>query len=526
MNTVGEDDLATRIVKHTNHTNNNSNRTSTQHYSQHLHSRQQQQKMSPTTETQCLKEKKRAEKKAVEKKTTEKKARKAPNPTPKRGQPTAAARLIASPYIKFGWHKPLTGSVKDVIQSLGTVADSMYILQIDRVRPIEAISLRNGLFWEHRQLSRPEMLSTPAVDHIDLFSADEESFQETLEKIGKRISSDQLILHCLFGAIRSREFLLLPVQLGDIWNPPKQEVELTQMVLYADMKVTDLALVDPLPEGREARQALINSRLESIFPEGCIESALDLKVRNFAVPDIVADNTSNCHWQTGLIAYAVSREFIRRLKVLQYRHDRGDGTCDDQDFLWAPFEEQHNFDTYRQNLLAACAHQCIEGSGFQARIALEVPSEDSNYQRELLGGNRPNILANDEKWNIFQTETHTHAIPIYSNDSSNACEQPVDPRDLDPTYPLPAEVKVKVEDEDGNDSAIQSLPPASEVDVTEEERAATPNTPNRPQEPRSGGSRPGEYAGMHKRSRAEDDNVEAAPSPKRVKQTEDAEMNS
>ncbi|KAI0521709.1 hypothetical protein F5B22DRAFT_595937 [Xylaria bambusicola] len=398
----------------------------------------------------------------------------------------------------------------------------MYMLQIDRVRPIESISLRNGLFWEHRQLSRPEMLCTPSIDHIDLFSADDESFRETLDKIGKRLTPCKtgFSLHYLFDAIRSREFLLLPLQLDDIWVTviariqQKQEQEFNQMGDFsADMKVTDLALVDPLPEGREARAALINSRLESIFPEGCIESALNLKVHNLGVPDIITDCTSNGHWQTGLIAYAVSREFIRRLKVLQHRQDRRDGTCGDQDFLWAPFEEQYNFDTYRQSLLAACAHQFIEGSGFKARLALEISGEDANYQRELLSGDRTNILANDEKWDIFQTKTHTHAIPIYYNPSRrNACRPP----------------SVTVENEEDDNTAMSIPLHSPQVEVTEEERAATPNrsgaptpdTLNRTQEPRSG-DRPEENGDQRKRSRVDDDD-EAVPSPKRAKQVENS----
>ncbi|KAI0908049.1 hypothetical protein F4823DRAFT_518232 [Ustulina deusta] len=371
-----------------------------------------------------LVEKKPAEKKGKEKKATDK-IRKNPNRIKKRGQPTSAARLISSPYIKFGWHKPLLSQVKEVVQGVSSIADSMYMLQIERERPIESLSLRNGLFWEHRQLVRQSVLSTPAVDHLDLFPDDDELFQDTLQKIGKKVRENEKAfgLHYLFGSIRSREFLLLPVEIDGNWITiiariqRKAELDLDQALDdYADMEITDFAFVDPLPEGRESRQTLVHARFFKILEEGCIEPAANLTDRKLAVPDIDLEESSDHRWQTGLIAYAISREFIRRLKMLQYRQDLGDcsSSSDDCDFLWAPFEEHYNFDAYRQSLMAACAHQCIEGSAYKARLALEVPSDDSNYHRELLGrgAGETDYLAVDEKFEVFQSETHTHAVEI------------------------------------------------------------------------------------------------------------------
>ncbi|KAI1422752.1 hypothetical protein F5Y12DRAFT_786564 [Xylaria sp. FL1777] len=367
------------------------------------------------------------QKKSADKKATEKKTRRSPNPNQKRGQPTAAARLISSAYIKFGWHKPLSGEVKEAIQGIRSIADSMYMLQMERTRPIEPLSMRNGLFWEHRQLVRQSVLSTPAVDHLDLFPNDEDLFQETLSKLRMQLCENEKLyrLHCLFDTIRSREFLLLPVQIDDNWITiitriqRKGEVDLNQPLdNYTDMEITDIALIDPVPEGRESRERLIIGRLALVFREGCIDLAENLAHRNLAVADIDTTVTPDYRWQTGLIAYAISREFIRRIKVLQYRQDRGEcSSSDDQEFLWAPFEEHYNFDFYRQCLMAACAYQAIEGSAYQARMALEVPSEDSNYHSELLGhgAGKTDYLAPDEKFDVFQSETHTHAIDIQSN---------------------------------------------------------------------------------------------------------------
>ncbi|TGJ84669.1 hypothetical protein E0Z10_g4101 [Xylaria hypoxylon] len=390
-------------------------------------------------------EKKNVEKKSPETKVVAKRVRKTPNPNQKRGQPTAAARLMSSPYIKFGWHKPLGGDVKEAIQGVSSIADSMYMLQLERERPIESLSLRNGLFWERRQLENQFLVSTPAVDHLDLFPEEDEVFQDTLHKIGKRPidnlnlsqeevdsyqdtvntvfkklveKEDGFHLHYLFGAIRSREFLILPVDIKGYWITViarfqrKKDLDGNQILTeYTDMEITDLAVVDPLPAKlRGTRRELVIDRLRGILAEGCIDFEHH-NLQEIAVREIEAKSSK---WQTGLIAYAISREFLRRLKVLQYRRENG-GDAHDQEFLWAPFEEHYNFDAYRQGLMSACAHQCIEGSAYKIRLALEVPSEDSNYHREQLcrfGGNA-NYLAADEKWEIFQTQTHTHAIAVH-----------------------------------------------------------------------------------------------------------------
>ncbi|KAI1357844.1 hypothetical protein F5Y08DRAFT_138049 [Xylaria arbuscula] len=381
--------------------------------------------MSPTRQSPSVKETQPAKKAASKKAATSRiyKSQKHPNAVPKRGQPTSAARLVASPYIKFGWHKPLTGETKDVITRVAPIADSMYMLQIDQTRPIETMSLRNGLYWEHRQLLDLSVLSTPGIDHLELFPIDNDEFLDTLARMGNRPTSCEgwISIHYFFNAIRSREFLVLPVQIDEVWitiiarfqRKANADVNKTSSSKsFADMEITDLAIVDPLVDGREERRTLVHSRFERLLIEGLIESSLNIKIRDFAVPNIGVNSSSqSCIFQTGLIAYAISREFIRRLKVLQYRQQSGSGNvC--KEFLWAPFEEDYNFSNYRQNLLAACAHQCVEGSGFKTRVALEVPSADSNYDRSLLGGNDTDILRNDEKWNVFQTETHTHVVGI------------------------------------------------------------------------------------------------------------------
>ncbi|KAI0808768.1 hypothetical protein GGR55DRAFT_184290 [Xylaria sp. FL0064] len=374
-----------------------------------------------------VKEKKVAETKTSPKNKVEKKVspkRKVPNPSQKRGQPAAAARLVSSPWIKFGWHKPLSGFVKESIQEIGSVADSMYMLEVERTRPIESLSMRNALFWEHRQLEKPLNVSTPSVDHLDLFPADDEVFRETLEKIAKQLGrSDKTFkLHYLFSSIRFREYLILPVEINGVWitivtrTQFKRGPNIYQSLdNYTDMEVTDMLVVDPLPEGRELRRDLINKRFPEILRQGCIALSENITYHELNAPDIDVSALDHL-WQTGVVSFAISRELIRRLKVLQYREEHGKSGSDDQAYFWGPFEEHYNMDGYRQSLMAACAHQAIEGSGFLTRLALEVPSEDSNYDRDLLARpGKTDYLADDEKWDVLQSETHTYAIGVPSS---------------------------------------------------------------------------------------------------------------
>ncbi|KAI8631623.1 hypothetical protein F5Y19DRAFT_493499 [Xylariaceae sp. FL1651] len=351
-------------------------------------------------------------------------------PKPKRGQPTSAARLVSSVWVKYGWHKPLSGEVKAIVQNVKLMADSMYMLQIRRDRPIESLSLRNGLFWEHRQLANQRIVSTPAADHLDFFSREEGSFHETIGKICKRVSDSECRMHYFFENMREREFLLWPVEIDGAWIIIIARIQPKSSLVtekshpgheFADRAVTDLAIVDPLPENREDRRSLIMRRLPLILTEGCIERSPDVIIRNIDLAH------AQSHWETGLIAYAFSREFLRRLKTLDWRRARF-GHINEREVLWNDFEEEYNLDAYRESLMSACAHQTIENSGYNVRLALEVPSEESNFEPNLLSHLKAPSVQNppeevpDERWEIFQNPTHTHGvmIPQYSPSPSSS----------------------------------------------------------------------------------------------------------
>ncbi|KAI1177866.1 hypothetical protein F4777DRAFT_576679 [Nemania sp. FL0916] len=319
---------------------------------------------------------------------------------PKPNQPVAAGRLIASPYVKYGWHKPLTAEAKAAASRVSSIADSFYMCQLERSRPIEAGSLRNALFYERRQLTNPNFVSTPAIDHLDLFGTDEADFEKTLADISKIGNPREVAyLHDIFRGIRDRQFLILPVEMdGNKWV-----TIIAEKRGYVNQKVTHLAIVDPFPQGRAARRSLIISRLERIFAEGCIELTNDVDIHDLAVKDVEES------WQTGLVAYAISREFLRRLEKFTWRV-RQALPCSQPLLVWGAFDEMYNFDSYRQSLTAAIAFQAIEMSGFRIRMALEVPSEDSGYDRSRLSHVKEEdfeaFFHGDEKFDPFEANNH------------------------------------------------------------------------------------------------------------------------
>ncbi|RYP48288.1 hypothetical protein DL768_005798 [Monosporascus sp. mg162] len=176
---------------------------------------------------------------------------------------------------------------------------------------------------------------------------------------------------------------------------------------YFDRRVTNLAIVDPVREGHEERFALIFKRLKFLLRQGCVFLS-----ENSLTPTLVCDPV-DYEWETGYVSYAVSREFIRRLKVLTHRRgqtDVPDERHSDAEgyLLWSPFEESHRINSYRESLMSACSNYVIELSGYRIRSALEVPSSAANHNA---AGLRPYQVegpedAADEKISMGEKSRH------------------------------------------------------------------------------------------------------------------------
>ncbi|RYO77340.1 hypothetical protein DL762_009325 [Monosporascus cannonballus] len=337
-------------------------------------------------------------------------------------EPICAARVIKTQLYGTGWSGKLSNEDKNMATSLLDDGGAMYMLQVNRDRQVEPLSLHNALFWEHRQMSYPQIVSTPAliweqqqdfndqkittgiVYAIPFFSTNKSTWKTTYKTIQMQTSpaSSTLEIHEFFANIRDREFTIWPVFLdGGFWVTVIMRVEtmdapevqpVTPTNLYFDRRVTNLAIVDPVHEGQEERLALIFKRLKFLLRQGCV-----LVSEGSLTPTLACDPV-DYEWETGYVSYAVSREFIRRLKVLTHRRgqtDAPDKCHSDAEgcLLWSPFEESHRINSYRESLMSACSNYVIELSDYRIRSTLEVPSAAANHNA---AGLRPSQVEGSE----------------------------------------------------------------------------------------------------------------------------------
>ncbi|KAI0599571.1 hypothetical protein F4775DRAFT_600097 [Biscogniauxia sp. FL1348] len=339
-------------------------------------------------------------------------ARRGPPFAHKRGaQPTSGARAITSEWVDYGWSVQLTRDITSRVERVQGEANSTYVLQIRRDRPVDAFSIRNALFWEHRKMADPRTVSTPATDAFSFFAEHDDAYQATMLDVRKRQRRDgrSLQLHPLFGPMRDREFTVWPVEFdGGAWCTLVLRVARPrggggnvfgggdQARSFADREVVDMAVVDPLPEGRDARRRLLQRRLPTILAQGCIALRTGaVRMHDARAPDVAAA------WETGYVAYAVAREYLRRLKVLGWRRGSQDRNHKDEDELalvFGPWEEYYDVDAYRQHMLAGCAHQTVERSDYRVRLCMEVPSDGSLYAPEALSHRPRDGAPPDERY--------------------------------------------------------------------------------------------------------------------------------
>lgn len=268
----------------------------------------------------------------------------------------------------------------------------MYRMQICRDRPISDISIFTALFWQHRHMADPSIVSTPwvtrgAEQSCGLFLDDTVLFEEGFDHIrSTRCDTSTLLVHQFFGNIREREFVLWPVPtsmnsstgVNSNWvtiilhlRPSKGAR--TDSGEYTDRVVTEYTIVDPSREGRDARKKFVEARLAQVLREGSI-GFCPSKFRPFHTPDV--EET----WATGHVAYAICREVLRRLKTLVYRRMRQKGGGEvSTDFVFADFEEHYDVDEYRQSMMSSCANHTIEKSGYIVRVGLDVPGPKSRH---------------------------------------------------------------------------------------------------------------------------------------------------
>ncbi|KAI2601829.1 hypothetical protein GGR54DRAFT_626752 [Hypoxylon sp. NC1633] len=331
------------------------------------------------------------------------------------GVPTCAARVIRNNFLEYGWGATLPSETNKLVRSISGEASAMYRMQTSRSRPVDSISLISALFWEHRQLDQQGIVSTPRIlakispnDDLELFCREKEYSKEAIGKIRKTVDGGMISMHPVFGPIRHREFTLWPIAIDDIFVTIILRIESRPATLLApkkffDKTVTEYAIIDPFAKGRAQRREFLKRRLARVLAEGCIEFPAEATVKDIVVSDIKES------WTAGHVAYAISREFLRRLKVLIHRRQSPEkNQC--TDFLWSEFEEDYNVDAYRESIMAGCAHHTIENSGYLVRMALEVPSPKSGHNPETLVS--PVYFMPDELYKTSVPFTEVTMVPV------------------------------------------------------------------------------------------------------------------
>ncbi|KAI1472627.1 uncharacterized protein F4812DRAFT_19715 [Daldinia caldariorum] len=298
---------------------------------------------------------------------------------------TSAGRLVADPDFKSGWGAVLTPEINEVVRSVRKEAGATYRLQTARDEPITVASMYTALFWEARNFRNSSTVFIPAItEEFKLFAEEDEVFDASRAVIRKKASENirDTEFHPLLKSIRDSKFTLWPVRLPleDIWVTIALQLGGISegskgsqgSPLHYDREVVACAIIDPYPSARDDRRNFVKKRLAEILGEGCIRFNDGVVMGTFTTEDI------SKLWETGHVAYAICREFIRRLNVLKYQEDCGHSVS--TSLLWSPFEQHHDVDSYRESIMAACAHRTIQNSNYLVRMALEVPSKKSNHE--------------------------------------------------------------------------------------------------------------------------------------------------
>ncbi|KAI1635241.1 hypothetical protein F4809DRAFT_664447 [Biscogniauxia mediterranea] len=373
-------------------------------------------------------------------------------PAPRRGppfahkrgaQPTSGARAMTSEWVDYGWSVQLSRETTRRVERVQGEANSAYVLQIRRDRPVDAFSVRNALFWEHRRLPDPRLVSTPATDVFCFFAGeepeDDDAYRASMQDVRRRYhrggAPGQVRVHPLFGPMRDREFTVWPVEFdGGAWCTLVLRVRPRESGSggggssgdgFADREVVDMAVVDPLAQGRDARRRILQRRLPTILAQGCIALRTGaVRVHDARAPDVAGA------WETGYVAYAVARELLRRLKVLTWRRREGgrnkNKDDDGVDLVFGPWEEYYDVDAYRQHMLAGCAHQTVERSDYRVRLCMEVPSDGSMYDPEALSRRPDGDAPPDERFSyIFPRGENPDPVVVQVGGGGGARQPPL-----------------------------------------------------------------------------------------------------
>ncbi|KAI5924950.1 hypothetical protein F4810DRAFT_103554 [Camillea tinctor] len=303
-----------------------------------------------------------------------------------------ALRVVSAGTIDYGRNKPAGPNIRqNVIPRItGTVA-GMEACQAGRNNPVDARSLASGVFYEHRTLPLPQMVSTPFLTHLDLLSQDPDVRAAALVPLRRRfLPNNEVLHHPVYQGISTREFSIFNLQIDGgwivvfiriqridnaemFWNPAQEK--------WYQFEVQEIAFIDPRDNpGAVQRLTRTYDAVRGILEQGSIR----LDVHNVQYHWIEFEGCGNAPELTGYWAYAINREFMRRFRILTLQRPRVglaptglQNMPNVPDDFWLNWREPWNVDILRQAMLGADALRGVQQSNYQAYIALIVPSDQA-----------------------------------------------------------------------------------------------------------------------------------------------------
>ncbi|KAI0024575.1 hypothetical protein F4780DRAFT_543435 [Xylariomycetidae sp. FL0641] len=331
--------------------------------------------------------------------------------------------IVHSGIIDFGGRTAPSLHVRqEVIPRVISTVAGVDMLQVSRDDVLDHRSLSNAVFRVHRTLQDPQMLATPFVPRLSLFTREEEERLQALNALERDFHPHRILHHPVFQSVSQREFAIFNIVVdgGHIvvltrlrsrhrhYDPAGRE--------FFFRRVTDIAILDPrgnVDNANERRHFLAHA-LRDFLRQGSIELPPATTVHNMEVPE--CGNNLNL---TGYWCFGITCELIRRLNIIATGRIRQgyDATAlrdaPDPAGLWADIHETWSVDTLRENMLASASLRAIQQSDYHLYIGLVVPSDT---RRAALPSLRPpQVLQErvpDEDFPGYDNEGPPLAVPF------------------------------------------------------------------------------------------------------------------
>ncbi|KAI1485792.1 hypothetical protein F5X96DRAFT_689872 [Biscogniauxia mediterranea] len=339
-----------------------------------------------------------------------------------------ALRVVSAGTIDYGRNRVPSANMRQTVipRIAGTVA-GLEAVQVSRDNPVDPQTLAGAVFFEHRTLEFPGMVSTPFFSHLDILAEDPVERAAALQPLARVFPGNRRVVHHpIFQGISGREFSIFNLQIDGgwivvvirieaiigpeyYWNPDEGQT-------FFAYDLVDIAILDPRGGPDAAARRL---RVFQVMGDFLVHGSIRMEPGfNLHLPSMqrCADDPA----PTGYWAYGITREFITRLRHLAYQRERVGQPIVGQenmpnlpDGFWDNIQEPWNIDLLRQWMVGANALRAVQMTNYQAYVALVVPSDDA---RERLQSLQPpqdyDVMLPDEYFQGFDNEGPPFVITV------------------------------------------------------------------------------------------------------------------